>query len=157
MGVRVFEQGVTTEYLKRHRHNLNPNDMGRLKGTIWDRLGKLGLTGGLVVALPHVMRVGHEHPDGEEERSKFALVPDREDEAYGRLVSAHGVVLGALQEKISGFEYPFEEYVPHLTVAHVYNPVSTKRLEACEDAVRAIIAESGPVMATLDPLELLPK
>lgn len=147
MGMTVMERRLSAEHARNRRLRWNINDVGRTKGRIEDEIGRLGLSAGPVTAtLTDIIRVGN--ASGKAGERKLAAVVDQASPVAEFLVREHEIVVNGLGVALKGFQYPYSEYIPKLTLGRIFREVHPRQLDACVEAAQQLL----PAQVTLDPI-----
>lgn len=147
LGITVMEKRLAAEHARNKRLRWNPNDVGRLRGQIENEIGRLGLTNRpFEVELTDVIRVGN--PGGKAGERKVATIIDQSSREAELMVREHEIVATGLGVNLRGFQYPYQDYVPHLTVGRVFKEAPHAGVDACVEAVKALL----PITVRAEPL-----
>ncbi len=74
-----------------------------------------------------------------------------ERDAYGLLVAEHDIVVDGVTGVFHDFRYPYDEYVPKMTVGRVFRDASQSQIEDCEAQLLELLAQQ-PLTVELEPL-----
>lgn len=144
IGITVLERRLSEKHARTHRVQWEPSDVGRIRGRLTDTLSRLEAPddvnidmGGMPVTLSVAVRVGDaERPS---HGAKFALVAEAGDPASGFLAEEHEIIVGGLSGVLRDFRYPYDEYVPKLTIGRIYRGASAEQIQSCAEAIAPLL------------------
>lgn len=149
LGMTVLERGVSAEHSRRHHLEWTANDVGRIVGRITDQLGVLGLPEYPVeVTLTNTVRVGSIDKRTGTGR-KLAVIVDQETDAAEFLVREHEIIMAGLGTGLRKFKYPYDEFVPKMTIGYIHREVEHEKLNQCVAAVNQLL----PLVVQLEPVQ----
>jgi hypothetical protein len=152
IGMSVLERRLSAEHARRHRLQWTPNDIGRLRGQISNELARMAVgvsitDDELEVPLENVVRVG----DADRGGGKFALTPEASHPVSGFLAEEHEIIVDGLGGVFKNFRYPYDDYVPKMTIGRVYRGACPDQIQACATELEGLTREM-PLTVTLDPI-----
>lgn len=151
IGMTVMEKRITRRYSKRNRLHWNKSDVGRLRQEIGNRLDHLEIVtddeGTIPVPLKTVVQAG----DGSSNNQgrKLAAIVDPTSRAAEFLLQEHEIIVDCLAGSLRDFEYPYDDYVPKMTVGRIDRVASPEQMERCVMAAQSLL----PVTVHLQPIK----
>lgn len=147
VGVTVLEKRLTAAQARRKRIYWNPNDVGRIQGRLENQIAHLGFPdGGIEAQLTQIIRVGD--ADRRTGGRKLAAIVDQESRQAELLVSEHELIVQWLGKNLESFTYPYNDYVPKVTLGRIFKEVPPEKLDACVTAAQALL----PITVQIDPV-----
>lgn len=151
-GASVFERRLSSEQGSRGQLRWTPNDVGIMRGRIQDRVDRLNVEemfdndGNIPVIFDQVVRVGD--AGGRNGNRKFALVINQESATAGLLIDEHEIVADGLSHTLKKFRYPYDEYVPHMTIGSLQEAVHMPNVDSCLVAAKSLL----PLTVAIEPI-----
>jgi len=157
VGMTVLEKRLSAEHARRKRIQWNKHDVARLKNEIQTEIDRLefddgethliGSNGFMNVELTTIVRVGDADRRGG--GRKVAAIVNQSSRCAELFVQEHEIITKGLGLNLRGFRYPYEEYVPKMTMGRVFKEVGPDKLDACIHAAQNLL----PIVVAVEPLQ----
>lgn len=148
LSLTVVDRRLSKLYSKKRRIRWNATDAGRIKTQVDNEVARLDIVSPLEVRLARVVRLAD--AEGRPGDRRLGLIVEQTSREAELLVREHEIVMNGLGERLKGFRYPYETYVPSVTIGRFDQSVKPEELDDCVALTQKLL----PIKVQLEPLRL---